>query len=461
MAKGQNSRMSMFAMIGFAGLWLASTVFLILLYTGQEDIKNENARLRAENSKLITPSEKNSIAIVGSAREGGPTAVGLLEQERAATAELATGAAEDTAGSVQTKLDQLLASIRGEDVVTQADSYEGISYHDALDRMHTAYKAERNRRGAAEKQVGEMEAQVATVIEADAARQNEFEQTTKEVAEKLSQCEAARNTFRDERDQALAEVEQDLEDTRRRSTDELTSERQARLAAEKQFKELQERYTAQQVKLGDLLIGPEDLATARQPDGNILLSVPGDDIVYINLGKKDTMTLGMQFGVYSADKGIPADGRAKAYIEVVSISENSAECRITRIAPGRLILEGDLIANPIYDPAHKPTFVVIGEFDLNRDGLLDRNGAEAIESLIRSWGGQTSHELTPLTDFVVLGAAPRKPRPRGDSGLQPIGSQAWEHFNKTSESAMNLSVPIMTQDTFLNFLGYTGRFARR
>ena len=126
-----------------------------------------------------------------------------------------------------------------------------------------------------------------------------------------------------------------------------------------------------------------------------------------------------------------------------------------------MILEGDLIANPIYDPAHKPTFVVIGEFDLNRDGLLDRNGAEAIKSLIRNWGGQTSDDLSPLTDFVVLGAAPRKPRAGGDSGLQPIGAEAWEHFNTTTDSAMNLSVPIMTQDTFLNFLGYTGRFARR
>ncbi len=461
MAKGQSSRMNLFALVGFAGLWLASTVFLILLYTGQEDIKNENNRLKAENSKLISTSEKSSIAIVGSAREGGPTAVGLLEQERAATAELATGGAEDSSGSVQTKLDQVLASIRAEKVVTQADTYEGISYHDALDRLYTAYKAERNRRGTAEKQVSEMESQVATVIEADAARQNEFEQKTKEVSDKLAQCETDRKAFRDQGGQALAKLEQDLEDTRRRSTDELTSERQSRLSAEKRFNELQQRYTAQQAKLGDLLIGPEDLVTARQPDGNILSSIPGDDIVYINLGKKDTMTLGMQFGVYSADKGIPADGRAKAYVEVVSISDNSAECRITRISPGRVILEGDLIANPIYDPGHKPTFVVIGQFDLNRDGLLDHNGDEAIKSLIRSWGGQTSDNLTPLTDFVVLGAAPRKPRAGNDSGLQAIGSEAWEHFNTTTESAMNLSVPVMTQDTFLNFLGYTGRFAQR
>jgi len=461
MAKGQNSHVNVFAMIGFAGLWLASTVFLILLYTGQEDIKNENARLRAQNAKLISPGEKSSIAIISKAREGGPTAVGLLEQERAATAELATGAADDGASTVQTKLDQMLASIRADAVVTGAENYDGISYHDALDRLYTAFKAERNRRTAAEKQVSEMEARVATVIEADSARQNDFERKTAEVASKLAQCEADRNSFRDERDKALAKLGQDLEDTRRQSTDELTAERKARLAAEKRFKDLQERYTAQQAKLGELLIGPEDLATARQADGKILSAVPGDDIVYINLGKKDTMTLGMQFGVYSADKGIPADGRAKAYIEVASISDNSAECRITRIAPGKVILEGDLIANPIYDPTQKPTFVVVGEFDLNRDGLLDRNGAQAIESLIVSWGGQTSDEITPLTDFVVLGAAPRKPRPSGDSGLKPIGSKAWEHFNKTAETAMSLSVPIMTQDTFLNFLGYTGRFAQR
>ena len=170
-----------------------------------------------------------------------------------------------------------------------------------------------------------------------------------------------------------------------------------------------------------MLIGPERLATARQPDGKILTAVPGDQVVYIDLGQKDTLTLGLQFTVYSAKTGIPPDGHGKARVEVVSISPESAECRIMYVRPGQVILEGDLVANPVYDPNRPLTFVVNGEFDLDRDGIVDRNGAATLESLIRDWGGRVSSEVTPLTDFVVLGTPPRRPRVSGDSGAAPAG----------------------------------------
>ena len=34
-------------MIVFAALWLTSTVFLVILYTGQEDLRNEAARAQS------------------------------------------------------------------------------------------------------------------------------------------------------------------------------------------------------------------------------------------------------------------------------------------------------------------------------------------------------------------------------------------------------------------------------
>jgi len=60
MAKGQQQGVNAITvgMLVFVTLWLTSTVFLIILYTGQEVLNVENARLRSENRRLISPSEE-------------------------------------------------------------------------------------------------------------------------------------------------------------------------------------------------------------------------------------------------------------------------------------------------------------------------------------------------------------------------------------------------------------------
>jgi hypothetical protein len=273
----------------------------------------------------------------------------------------------------------------------------------------------------------------------------------KDAAAQLTQCLDERTATRTEREKTIERLEQDLDQTRQKTTGELTEERQARLASEQRLAELQERFVAQSEKISGSAIGPEQLATARQADGQILTAVPGEDVVYINLGAKNTLTLGLHFAVYAADTGIPADGKGKAQVEVATIFPTSAECKILWKAPNALLMEGDLIANPIYDPSKPPTFLVLGEFDLNKDGAMDRNGAANVEALISNWGGKVSKELTPMTDFIVLGAPPRKPRPNA-----PPGPNEWENYNQTVETARTMSIPVMTQNVFLNFLGYSG-----
>ncbi|MEK6799628.1 MAG: hypothetical protein AABZ12_11735 [Planctomycetota bacterium] len=464
MAKGQQSGWNSITvwMIVFVGLWLTSTVVLVILYTGQEDMRNENARLAEENRRLVSPSELSSIQLAKSAQAGGPTVVGLIEEARSKTAEAATGEPADSVAAVREKRDQLLQTIVTEKLVPEAKTFAESSYHEALQRLYTAYKTSASARKAAEDRAARMEGEVARLAEADAQRQNEFDQRIKEATAKLAQSEGDRANYRTERDKGVDKLEKDIEELRKRSTDELTKERQLRQSAEQRLAEVQERFAVQQEKLGGLLIGPEHLAPARKPDGKILTAVPGDPIVYVNLGAKDTLTLGLQFAVYSAQTGIPPDGRGKAQIEVVAILPTSAECRIVWVAPNQVILDDDLIANPIYDPAKPPTFLVVGEFDLDRDGTLDRNGGAAVKALVTNWGGRVSEELTPLTDFVVLGAPPRRAKTTGDAAAGGAAADSeWTRYSQIAESARAMSVPVLTQDVFLNFLGYSARVASR
>jgi len=332
--------------------------------------------------------------------------------------------------------------------------------------LYETFAAEKAKHGDAEERVAELQAEVDRLVEANTEQRSNFDRRARELGDQLAEVDQDRARYRNERDEEMARLARDFESHREQSTADLTRERQHNAALEQHQRQLQDRFTALQEKFAGLLTKPEELSTARQPDGRILTAIPGDDVVYVNLGRKHKLVRGLEFAVYSASSGIPADGRAKARIEVVSMDAESAECKINGLAPNEVILEGDLIANPIYDPDRPVTFVVAGKFDLDHDGTTDPDGAATIESMITHWGGTVSGELTALTDFMVLGQAPRRPRHVAEGSSQQAQraqamQQAVDRYEETVAAARTLAVPVLTQEVFLNFLGYTGRYASR
>ena len=453
-------------MIIFVALWLTSTVFLVVLYTGQEELDRAVADLTAANNKLISGPEKDSVELFREARPGGPTVVGLLEGARRDMASLATGDDTDDVETVRRKRDQLAEAMASDRLVPDADEYADLSFLEGMTMLYEAYKAESALRREAENRVEQLDGEVAKLVDLNAEQKNDFDARAAEFSDRLAQIEADRTAFRTERNEAVAELQRQFEEQRAQADADITAERAQSADLQRALEELRKRFVSQQEKFGDLLIGPAELATARQPDGRILTAIPGDEVVYVDLGQEDGLTLGVQFSVYSPETGIPVDGKGKAQLEVVSIAPSSAECKILKVAQNAVILEGDLIANPIYDPRRPLTFLTVGEFDLDRDGDSDPDGRATIESLITDWGGVVTTELTALTDFVVVGAAPARPRTareasperRDDGGAI---QQEWDRYMNTLASARSLSVPVMSQDVFLNFLGYGGRMVRR
>lgn len=449
-------------MIVFVALWLTSTVFLVILYTGREELADENTRLKDDNLRLISQPERDSVELLKHAKKEGPTVVGLLEGARSETARLATGNPADDPAVVRSTLDEFLLRIRSDRIIPQPQRYEDISYDEALNMLYEAFNAVHEQMAAGSDRVAQLEAEVDRLVQANTQLRSDFDRRTRELGDQLAEVETDRAEKLREREEALARLQREFEDRRQENVADLTEERQRVSALKEQVAQLQERLAAYRGKFDELMIGPEELSTARQPDGQVLTAIPGDNVVYINLGRKDSLTLGLQFAVYSAETGIPADGRAKARIEVVSISEESAECKIVHVVGHDLILEGDLIANPIYDRNRPLSFLVVGEFDMDHDGSPDSDGAATVESLITDWGGTLSTELTALTDFVVLGGAP--PRSRSGRDVSPeqlervkAERQVYDRYMETVASAKSLSVPIMTQEVFLNFLGYMSR----
>lgn len=453
-------------MIIFVALWLTSTVFLVVLYTGQEELKADADRLSQKIAKLVSPQQENSLDIARNARAGGQTVVGLLEAARKETAALASGEESDDVETVRRKRDQLVETMIADGLVPNADRLTGQSFFESLSTLYKAFEAEHALRAQAEQRLKDFEGEVANLIELNTQQKNDFDARAKDMADGLARAESDRTTYRNNRDLEVSEMERGFEERRTQDEDAITSERERNSSLRHDLDELRKRFVAQQEKFGAFELGGGSLSVVRQADGTILTAVPGDEVVYIDLGAEDRLIIGLQFSVYSSETGIPSDGRAKARVEVVSIASKSAECKIVSVGANELIMSGDLVANPIFDAERTLTFLTIGRFDLDHNGEFDSKGQAVVESMVNNWGGRTTDELTAMTDFLIVGSPPRKPRPARDASPEQEQraarqKRAWDQYHNTLSSARNLSVPAMSQDVFMNFLGYGSKYARR
>jgi NAD-dependent DNA ligase len=209
---------------------------------------------------------------------------------------------------------------------------------------------------------------------------------------------------------------------------------------------------------------PDEEITAYQPDGKIILVDESLDMVHINLGQKDQIYPGLTFTVYDAGAPISKDGKGKAEIEVFKTKKDISQARI--VFSQKPILEGDQIANLVWDSNETNYFVVAGNFDLNKDGATEENAKEKIKKLITDWGGKVTDEVTIETDYIVLGKAPAVP-PKPDFEELEIHPRAMEkyeqavknldEYKKVKEQAKMLSIPVFNYERFLYFTGYTNQ----
>jgi hypothetical protein len=210
----------------------------------------------------------------------------------------------------------------------------------------------------------------------------------------------------------------------------------------------------------------------RQPDGRIV-RVPGNDNVFINLGEGDAIAPGLTFEVYDRFSGVPpltaeqeanpADmdnlPKGKASIEVVRIGQRQSECRIVRSSTTSPVVEGDIIANLVYDKNTKYNFVVFGNFDLDQDKTATPGDAEVVKERVQKWGGRLQDQVNVNCDFVVLGVEPEVPPAVQDESATDIERrrQAEEQLNAYNDvvsKAKGLNIPILNQNRFLYYTGY-------
>lgn len=216
----------------------------------------------------------------------------------------------------------------------------------------------------------------------------------------------------------------------------------------------------QEDRAGDRLMPTDEFALV---DGEVIGLNPVENQVFIGLGRRDRLRLGMRFQVYSDPSVIRPDAEGnypagKATIEVVSIGETSSAARIIRQITGNPIARGDVIANPIYDPRKVYTFLVYGLFDFNNDGRATTMGRDELQAQIERWGGRVTDELSGDVDFLVLGRRPALPPAPPSTAPLAVQqeyirlSQLVRRYDDLLERAQRTSLPILNENRLRTLL---------
>jgi hypothetical protein len=119
----------------------------------------------------------------------------------------------------------------------------------------------------------------------------------------------------------------------------------------------------------------------------------GGELIYINLGRADLLRPGVIFGVIDGDTTRISEAKPKARIEVVAIvDEHQARCRLLADRTKAIILVGDAIYSPAWQPGKEVEFALVGSMDIDGDGKDDRT---IVKDLIRKAGGKVTADLLP------------------------------------------------------------------
>jgi hypothetical protein len=467
-----------------AGLITAVVVLSILFVTSAIFAFYFSAENNKKEASLKTTTEKLNQYANGEA-QGDPAVAALLE-----------GRPDPSQSAIQvalTKLGNLAKAVTGStnltpppeqaaaDVVTmatdkdvQAAGVTNLTPNSSLKDVVTALVTRVKALAAESQQKSQqLDASAEKLKQETAQRQQvetelngKFEEQGKQLADALAtlaskreESEKSVQTIQGEVDRAAKSVQAENSKRQKEITD-----KNAKIA------ELEEKIKILETKI----VRPENTANAviRQADARIV-RVPGNDNVFIDLGEGDGISPGLTFEVYDRFGGVPGitndeevnptdEGslpKGKASIEVVRPGQRQSECRIIRQSGAKPVVEGDIVANLVYDKNTKYNFVVFGDFDLDQNAVPTPADAEVIKERIVKWGGRLQDEVNVNADFVVLGVEPEVPVQTEDEDATAIAQREkkqkeYEAYQDVVSTAKGLNIPILNQNRFLYYTGY-------
>ncbi len=457
----------LYTLITFVGLFIAATTVAVIFYVKAEEYRIEAESLENELSDFATSEEQDNAASIIGAKANLKTWLGtMVDYLDDATSMIVGGVPAQT--SAEVKINRAIKDNAA--AIELAQEYIEITEPNTtglvqiINGLAADLENTLNQKLAIQKQLDNLQKEFEDADKASyetkqehLARIDKLEQDVNDIQQLYDDLSA---NLKQTTGQQVDNVRRQLEQTRAdyKATNAKLLETEARL------NEALEMLMLAKEEIAKIEPGPNRNAMAYKPDGKIVSVDNQANIVSIDIGSRKHAYRGLTFTVYNRGTSVTEDGQGKCEIEVFDIAETYSLARIIPSEKNKPLLEGDIIANLVWDSEKVNVFVAIGDFDFDNDGYIDSNANQRIGNLVKKWGGRLDDNISIDTDFLIVGQQPKVLPVDEENDLNLIVEQNNEDaldrlrlYNDTLDRAESLWIPVFNYDKFLYFIGYTGK----
>ncbi|MEZ6137963.1 MAG: hypothetical protein R3C53_24025 [Pirellulaceae bacterium] len=201
------------------------------------------------------------------------------------------------------------------------------------------------------------------------------------------------------------------------------------------------------------------------PQGRITRVMDGGTSLWIDIGKRDGLRVGVPFSVIDESSINISEATPKATLTVVElIQDDMARARVENYNYRNPVVPGDKVYSPAWRPGRPVGFALVGMMDLNNDR---RDDIELVRELIRIAGGRIDAEIdskgqrndklpgmSPNTSWLVLGTDLTSTAGSSDQSTD-AATRSREYAKFISEAQRN-GIQNMSLDKLLGFLKTEG-----
>jgi hypothetical protein len=470
----KQSNAMLYTLVTFIGLFIISTTVAVVYYVKAEEHRTAQVELQNELDEFANSRERQTgMGNIVGARPGSQSWIGTMADYLDRTAVMIMGGVPEPT-SAEVKVNN--ADTKVEEALTSAQKYVDIgdpNNRDGLVQIVNELTAKLQQTIEAkldvQKQLDDLQLKRKEADEANFQKEQELlaekDKLQKQVDDIKADYEELKVLLKQNSEQQVKTLMAQLEEatTNQKSLNDMLERTRAELA------DAQDMMRQAKEKLMEIVPPPDQNMPAYKPDGKIMLVDEQAKVVDLNIGSNEHVYPGLTFTVYDRGTSVTESGKGKAEIKVFDIAQTYSTARITKSEINKPILQGDIVANLIWDSEKTNRFVIIGDFDLNKDGMIDNNATDKIKELIEKWGGKVDEDLSINTDFIVLGQQPKLgSRPSlEDLEVDPAAMDKYEntlqrlnHYNDVLSRAQALWIPVLRYDNFLDFIGYKSQIGQ-
>jgi hypothetical protein len=469
----EQNNTTFYVLIAFVALFLIAAVTAVIFYSKFESQRTRAETLQEQKDELATnPQFQKRGATIGTIKRG-ETYIGKMTEYLDRTASLILGAPLDET-SADVKIEKVNQQI-AETLASLVQSHDGLADIDPNTAgLLRIIQNLRNKLDETIAHVVELEQTLTQLRKEYETVKDAGIETEKNLLSEKEQLKQQVDKIQQDYDNLKAQLEQTtdekvkaLEDERNQAKTQQKSTYDRLLKTQAELGMTREKLQRVQAELWKIDAPPDSNVPAYKPDGQIM--AVENNIIQLNIGTDEQVYRGQTFAVYDKGMPIPPSGRGKAEIQVYDVEKNVSLARVIRSEKRRPIVAEDIVANLVWDSERTNVFVVAGEFDLDGDRAVDLDAPQKITELIEKWGGRVVDNVSPQTDYLVLGTRPPVPaQPTPEQTVaDPLAMERYDaavkrrdRYNTAKKDAANLWVPVFNTERFLYFIGYKTLSAR-